>query len=112
MDGRTPPEGDRWFFADPTRTRPWFAAIAESFRQGTIGYALEDVAALLPWGFSLADIEIPVLLFHGEQDAGQPREHLDFWIRTIRCAEVRVWPDAGHQGISRHWREVLESVAP
>src|SRR6266542_4927984 len=71
-----------------------------------------DVAALLPWGFSLADIEIPVLLFHGEQDAGQPREHLDFWIRTIRCAEVRVWPDAGHQGISRHWREVLESVAP
>ncbi len=112
MDGRTPPEGDRWFFADPTRTRPWFAAIAESFRQGTIGYALEDVAALLPWGFSLADIEIPVLLFHGEQDAGQPREHLDFWIRTIRCAEVRVWPDAGRQGISRHWREVLESVAP
>ncbi len=51
MDGRTPPEGDRWFFADPTRTRPWFAAIAESFRQGTIGYALEGRRRAPPVGF-------------------------------------------------------------
>lgn len=106
-----PAAGDRWFVDDPVRIAPWYAAIVESFRQGTIGFALEDVAEVLPWGFALADIEAPVHLFHGEQD-GRQGPRLEYWSLAIPHAEVTIWRDVGHLGIVRHWAEILDAVRP
>ncbi len=44
------------------------------------------------------------------KDPLQPREHLDFWARTIPRASVTVWRDASHQGISKHWGEILDEL--
>jgi pimeloyl-ACP methyl ester carboxylesterase len=74
------------------------------------GNVWESVAIMQPWDFLLADIAIPVHLWHGEQD---PRVRLvtqEFAAETIPGAQLTIWPDAGHFGIAKYWRQILEAV--
>jgi len=45
---------------------------------------------------------------------GHARAEPDFrdLAATLPDCKARVWPDVGHLGVLRHWREVRESVAP
>jgi pimeloyl-ACP methyl ester carboxylesterase len=58
----------------------------------------------------LADISIPVHLWHGEQDLIVPLASQEFAAETIPDSRLTIWPAAGHLGIARHWRQVLEAV--
>ena len=106
------PEGDRWFFADETLTRSFFAAVSESVRQGTDGYRWEALDAWRPWGFRLDRIPMRVHLWHGEQDPRVPRSHFDFSARRIPDSVATIWPDAGHWGCVKHWGQILEALSP
>lgn len=109
------PEGDKWFWADETLTRPFFAALREGLRQGTDGYRWEEIDVWLPWGFRLDEIPMRVHLWYGEQDSrfsGTGRELIDFVAARIPDCHVIRWPDAGHLGIAKHWHEILDTVAP
>jgi pimeloyl-ACP methyl ester carboxylesterase len=110
LAGFEPPEGDRWFWEDPLQVELLLEGFREYGRQGALGNALESVAIMQPWNFRLADIPIPVHLWHGEQD---PRVRLytqEFAAETIPDAHLTIWRDAGHLGMAKHWREVLEAV--
>ncbi len=101
-------EGDRWFFEDPLRTAAFEAAIRDWGRQGldALKWGLIDV--FLPWGFRLCDISIPVTIWCGSQD---PRVGtMDFQANTIPHSSLVTWPDSGHLGFVKHWREILEAV--
>ena len=63
-----------------------------------------------PWSFRLADISIPVHLWHGEQDARVPLVTQEFAAETIPDARLTIWPDAGHFGIAKHWSQILGAV--
>lgn len=71
-------------------------AMAEAFRQGGEGPA-QGVATLAgAWGFRLEDIELPLRLWHGEEDATVPLSH-GIWLQRHlpRCELVR-FPGEGH----------------
>jgi pimeloyl-ACP methyl ester carboxylesterase len=110
MDGYEPPEGDRWFFDDPERRRSFFEAVRESVRQGPEKFSWEEIDVCLPWGFRVADIATKVHVWHGEQDTIIERRHIDFIVKTLPNARLTVWPDSGHQGVTRHWHEILEAA--
>jgi len=104
------PEVDRWFFDHLDRRRSFLEAARDSVRQGPEAFAWEDIDVLLTWGFRLADIGIEIHVWHGEQDTIVERRHIDFIVNTLPNARLTVWPDSGHQGVVRHWGEILEAV--
>lgn len=60
----------------------------------------DDVAHLAPWGFELSQIQIPLLLMHGEQDQMVPVSHGKWLANRIANVEARFLPDDGHLTIS------------
>ena len=110
LDGYEIPAGDRWFFEDDGRRRAFLDAVRESVRQGPKACAWEAIDVWLPWGFRVADIATEVHLWHGAQDPIVERRHVDFTVRTLPNARLTVWNDSGHQGVARHWGEILEAV--
>jgi pimeloyl-ACP methyl ester carboxylesterase len=95
---------------DPDCDRAYAAGRVESFRNGP-GWLASELRVLgRPWGFDLADIRTPVILWYGERDTVCPLE--------IGCRFQRAIPDArlvvtggGHQLLFSHWRELLSAAA-
>lgn len=110
LEGYEPPAGDRWFFEDPERSRSFLEAVREGVRQGPEAFAWEEIVVCLPWGFRLADIATEIHIWHGEQDIIVERRHIDFIVERLPNARLTVWRDSGHQGIVRHWAEMLDAV--
>jgi pimeloyl-ACP methyl ester carboxylesterase len=110
IDPTRQPEGDRWFFADESRARPFDVAVSEGVRQGTEGLRWELIDGWFPWGFRLDEIPIRVHLWHGEQDAVVARRHVDFAAKRIPDCVLTVWPDVGHFGFAKYWGQVLAAL--
>ncbi len=104
-------EGDRWFFSDPTRVAEFDAQCREATRQGVQGLKWELIDVFQPWGFRLADISIPVSIFHGVQDPWVTLENVEFQVSTIPKSTLTIWPDSGHMGYVKHWDQILDAVA-
>jgi pimeloyl-ACP methyl ester carboxylesterase len=110
MDGYPMPEGDRWLCDDPPLARFLLDGFRDAVRQGAVGMVWQFIAYVQAWGFRLADVSVPVDLWHGAQDPRVTMESQEFLVRTIPDARLTVWPDVGHFGIAKHWPEVLEAV--
>ena len=66
------PEPDRMLLQRAEVSRGFVACFEEACRQGPAGPA-EDMGLIArPWGFELADVKVPVLLWHGELDRNVP----------------------------------------
>lgn len=104
-------EGDRWFFDDASRTASFDAYLRETWRQGMDAIKWELIDIYQPWGFRLADIPIAVGIWHGSQDPWVTQEQIDFQAATIPRCSVVIWPDSGHLGFVKHWKEILDAVA-
>lgn len=59
----------------------------------------DDVAYAAPWGFDPADVVVPVLLVHGDQDRMIPSAHSEWLARRCPSAELWLSPDDGHISI-------------
>ena len=103
-------EGDRWFFADPQRTKTFDSFIRECWRQGTAAVAWELNTIFLPWGFRLADISIPIGIWHGSQDPWVTDADIEYQVATIPANSLVVWSDSGHLGFVKHWGQILAAV--
>jgi pimeloyl-ACP methyl ester carboxylesterase len=104
-------EGDRWFFDDRGRVEVFDAHIRETWRQGFDALKWTLTAEYRPWGFRLADIRVPVGIWHGVQDPWVTTADIDFQVDSIPRTSLVVWPDGGHLGFARHWGEILETLA-
>jgi pimeloyl-ACP methyl ester carboxylesterase len=79
----------------------------EAFTQGPFGW-IDDVAAFRStWGFQLADIQGPVLLWHGADDNFSPVSHARWLAERIPQAEIRVQESTAHFGAVEVLPEVL-----
>lgn len=79
--------GDWSWFGDVVR------AASASGRDPAID---DDLAYMAPWGFDPADIRVPVLIVHGEQDRVIPSPHGEWLARRCPSSELWLRPADGH----------------
>lgn len=90
------PEPDTALFADDRFGPPLTSAVAEAFRQGVAGYALDIFIQGRPWPFDPSTITVPVHILHGELDTLIPVAHSRHTSELIPTSKLRVLPGHGH----------------
>jgi pimeloyl-ACP methyl ester carboxylesterase len=80
---------------------------AEALRPGPYGW-IDDIYALRSdWGFSVADIRQPVLLWHGADDNFTPVSHARWLAARIPHAQIRIETETAHFGAVEVLPEIL-----
>lgn len=75
------------------------AATAAGLARGVAGWRDDDLAFTRPWGFELAEIQVPALLWQGVQDLMVPVAHGRWLAERIPGVEAHVSEDDGHLSI-------------
>jgi pimeloyl-ACP methyl ester carboxylesterase len=79
---------------------------------GVEGWVDDDLAFLEPWGFDLGMLDVPTLVWQGEQDLMVPAAHGHWLLEHVAGAEGEVFADEGHLTLGSHRiHEVLEWLA-
>lgn len=68
-------------------------------QDGDDGLVDDDVAFVTPWGFSLEDVGVPVLVVQGLLDRVVPPAHGDRLVRGLPLGELWVRPRDGHVAV-------------
>lgn len=103
-------DADDRLLAQPDVLDAMKALLREGARQGPAGFASDEAIALMPWGFSLADIRQRVLVWVGESDLQVGRSHGEYLAATIPGATLVTFPAAGHLFPISHWGEMLAAL--
>jgi pimeloyl-ACP methyl ester carboxylesterase len=75
----------------------WLAGVAgQAIEEGDEGMIEDLLAGAQDWGFALADITVPVLIMHGEEDRMVPSAHGEWLAAHCPTAELRLVSGAGH----------------
>lgn len=69
---------------------------AEALRGSADGWIDDALAFRSPWGFDLADIQVPVLLWHGQDDVFSPVAHARWLADQIPNAIMSIRPASAH----------------
>jgi pimeloyl-ACP methyl ester carboxylesterase len=105
------PEPDRTLLRRPEVRDGFTACFAEACRGGTRGAAHDMGLLARPWGFDLAAIAVPVLLWHGERDRNVPVAHGRYLARAIPTCRATFYPDEAHLSLPlSHHREILAAL--
>jgi pimeloyl-ACP methyl ester carboxylesterase len=78
----------------------WLGSMPDVFRRGIAGWVDDDLAFVRDHGFTLGDIAVPALVWHGRQDHFVPVAHGEWLARAIPDAESRITVDDGHLTLS------------
>ena len=74
----------------------------DGMRESDEGWWEDGVSAMLPWGFELSQISVPVLLLHGRQDRFVPFGHGEWLAAHIPGVEARLTEEDGHLTLFEH----------
>jgi pimeloyl-ACP methyl ester carboxylesterase len=103
-------EPDIEFLEDGTLTA-YLEDISEgAFRQGVIGFAQDMFIQGRPWPFDIADIEVPILVAHGELDEIVPLSHSRDIVDRIPQAELSLHPEHGHVSLLRKFPALIDDA--
>lgn len=87
---------DRQIVADPGIRALLTASYAEALRASAYGWIDDTMAFLARWGFSLASVTAPVLVWHGENDVFSPVSHAVWLAAKMSGASMVVQSGAAH----------------
>ncbi len=90
------PDPDRQIVADPGIRALLMASYAEALQASAYGWVDDTLAFLARWGFSLASVGAPVLVWHGENDVFSPVSHAVWLATRMPGASVVVQSGAAH----------------
>jgi pimeloyl-ACP methyl ester carboxylesterase len=83
----------------------------EAFRQGARGAAHDLTLEARPWGVPLERIEVPIEIWHGEDDRVVSPEQSRILARTLPLGTEHLVPGEGHFSLfARHAEEVMQSL--
>jgi pimeloyl-ACP methyl ester carboxylesterase len=94
--GPETPTADRRVMADAGIRTLLAQNFAEALRDSAVGWIDDALAFCAPWGFNLADIKVPVLLWHGENDVFSPVAHARWLTERIPHAITSIRPGSAH----------------
>jgi pimeloyl-ACP methyl ester carboxylesterase len=104
------PDRDREILSREDVREVLIDSFVEAVRQGTRGWADDDLAFAKPWGFELEDVEVETRLWQGELDVLAPRSHGDYVASRLPNARFEVLEGAGHF-LDEEWGIVLDWLA-
>jgi pimeloyl-ACP methyl ester carboxylesterase len=104
-------EADQAVLTQPELRGRMIANSAELYRHGGRGIYDEALVLARRWGFNLADIKVPVHIWHGELDPTVPAGMARYLARVIPGARATFYAGEGHQLLYRYWPEILAAVA-
>jgi pimeloyl-ACP methyl ester carboxylesterase len=79
--------------------------------QGSLGWFDDCLSLTKPWGFDVAAIEVPVLLWHGENDHFSPLQHFHWLSERIPYVTPVVALDTAHLSAVRVMPRILRWLA-
>jgi pimeloyl-ACP methyl ester carboxylesterase len=103
---------DQPYLDRPELRKTLKASFSEAFRNGGRGPAWEMRLYARPWGFRLEDIEMPVHLWHGEQDANAPIAMGRHLASAIPDCHANFYPREGHLHFVERLTEILCALRP
>jgi pimeloyl-ACP methyl ester carboxylesterase len=71
-------------------------SILAGLEPGVDGWADDDFAFFSPWGFDVAAIAVPVLVWQGEQDLMVPAPHARWLLEHVAGTAGEILPGEGH----------------
>jgi pimeloyl-ACP methyl ester carboxylesterase len=118
LEGFDLSESDRAYMARPETMQITRESTFERSRNGVGGWVDDDLAFLQPWGFDVAAISTPVLIWYGATDVLVPRSHGEWLASNVPGCLVKLDDDAGHMGgnpvddITQNVRWLSRGIAP
>jgi pimeloyl-ACP methyl ester carboxylesterase len=103
-------EADQQVLSEPVLRGRMIANSAELYRQGGRGMYDEALVLARRWGFDLAELRVPVHIWHGVGDEVIPLSMARYLARSIPGARVTYYSDDGHHLLYRHWPEILAAL--
>jgi pimeloyl-ACP methyl ester carboxylesterase len=90
------PQSDQRMMADACLRALLAQNYAEALRESADGWIDDSLAFCSPWGFDPADIKVPVLVWHGQDDVFSPMAHSRWLADRIPNASMLIQPGAAH----------------
>jgi pimeloyl-ACP methyl ester carboxylesterase len=107
------PSADHAVMAQPGRLEINQKIMQEVLRQGTRGAVWDFRLCVREWDFDLAEIQRPVVLFHGELDQNYPVELTREVANELPQAQLHTYPEDGHLSTySNHFEDIARALLP
>ena len=104
------PEIDRRRVSRPEVKAIMKESFTEAVRQGSRGWADDDLAFAKPWGFELEDVTVETRVWQGELDVLAPRPHGEYVASRLPNARFELLEGGGHF-LDEEWAVVLGWLA-
>ena len=87
--------------------------LEETMKQGSKGPVWDMCLYVREWDFDLAELDIPLTLFHGEQDLNVPVELVRRKVHSIPGVDLITFPEDGHISVyTNHFDEIAKALLP
>ncbi|MFD1505887.1 alpha/beta fold hydrolase [Georgenia yuyongxinii] len=107
---KSAPAPDARVLARPGADAEFAAFLAEAFAQGVAGVRDDFRLAAGPWPFDLADLAMPVRLWHGEVDRNAPVAGARWLAGQLADAQLRTSDDGHASLIATHGQAILADL--
>lgn len=106
------PKADRTLLAtNPVLQKGFVNTVREATKQGTRGVFHESMLTVTDYGFRLHEIQVPVTLWHGEDDKNIPVEMARYAASAVPKCEAKFYPHEGHLSLfKKHAQEIVRAV--
>jgi pimeloyl-ACP methyl ester carboxylesterase len=88
--------------------------MASAFRragaQGIVGWLQDDLTLVRPWGFSVADITVPVSVWQGTADMMVPFVHAQWLVAHIPSVRAHLEDGEGHVSLVAALPRILDDL--